>query len=180
MQHHHSIAIGGLALGLAIVLTPGAAHAYFQSRVLIANPVSYCQAALPVFDGNIRKRPLALRNEGQGSAFVTCSFTAEGGTSSSLHYVRLRVSGSPFRGQDDIGCTGVTSAAGYDNQYVTKTFSPSVLDTNTVFEWVPDDFDFEFDFIPGGGLFSVSCQLPPGAAILDSEIMFYTWIGEEE
>ena len=35
-----------------------------------------CQAALPVFDGNIRKRPRAIANEGTAIAFITCDFEA--------------------------------------------------------------------------------------------------------
>ncbi len=31
-----------------------------------------CQSALPVFDGNIRKRPMAVANEGSSTAFITC------------------------------------------------------------------------------------------------------------
>ena len=45
-------------------------------------PAMACQAALPVFDGQIRKRPLAIQNEGTSNAFITCALRGRfGGTS---------------------------------------------------------------------------------------------------
>lgn len=38
-----------------------------------SNATGVCQGALPVYDTEIRKRPLALRNEGDASAYVSCS-----------------------------------------------------------------------------------------------------------
>ncbi len=67
----------------ALVLAIGASFASFdaqavtQNRRFQANATSYCQAALPAFEGAIRKRPLAVQNEGTTNAFVTCSFTME-------------------------------------------------------------------------------------------------------
>ncbi|HST45355.1 MAG TPA: hypothetical protein VLK29_09045, partial [Luteimonas sp.] len=37
------------------------------------NATGLCQAALPAYDGLIRKRPVAIRNEGDAAAFVSCS-----------------------------------------------------------------------------------------------------------
>ena len=33
--------------------------------------------ALPIFDGNVRKRPVSVQNEGNSNAFVTCSWGIE-------------------------------------------------------------------------------------------------------
>ena len=41
----------------------------------IQNATGACQPALPAFDGQIRKRPLAVQNEGTAPAFVSCSLT---------------------------------------------------------------------------------------------------------
>lgn len=38
-----------------------------------ANGTAFCQSALPVFDTQIRKRPLGVNNEGNANAFVSCS-----------------------------------------------------------------------------------------------------------
>lgn len=38
-----------------------------------SNATGMCQSALPVFDTQIRKRPLGVNNEGGSNAFVSCS-----------------------------------------------------------------------------------------------------------
>lgn len=66
-----SIYLFGMALaasGLTI-----ARDAQAIQRFDLANGSADCQSALPVFDGNIRKRPTAISNEGTKSAFVSCS-----------------------------------------------------------------------------------------------------------
>lgn len=65
----------GLA-GLAGFAQPASADDFYREE--LAMSAETCQAALPAFDGNVRKRPLALMNEGSGSAFVTCGFTGAG------------------------------------------------------------------------------------------------------
>jgi hypothetical protein len=38
-----------------------------------SNAVDVCQGSLPSFEGALRKRPLAIANEGTSSSFVSCS-----------------------------------------------------------------------------------------------------------
>lgn len=38
-----------------------------------SNATGMCQSALPVFDTQIRKRPLGVNNEGASNAFISCS-----------------------------------------------------------------------------------------------------------
>lgn len=52
------------------------AFAVTASRVYFNNAAGICQSALPIFDGNIRKRPTAVANEGTTTAFVSCSFSS--------------------------------------------------------------------------------------------------------
>ncbi|MEO6366287.1 MAG: hypothetical protein ABIO38_09625 [Luteimonas sp.] len=52
----------------------GPADALTVTRSYFSHGTANCQAALPVYDGNIRKRPKAVANEGTSSAFVTCDF----------------------------------------------------------------------------------------------------------
>lgn len=65
-------------LAAAIVAAPAAVEAAPIERTLYVNASAHCQAALPVFDGLIRKRPLAVVNEGQAGAFVTCAIPMQG------------------------------------------------------------------------------------------------------
>ena len=64
------------ALGCALVLTSAsfALDAAVIERQEVRMSADVCQPALPAFDGNIRKRPLAMMNEGTSNAFVTCAF----------------------------------------------------------------------------------------------------------
>jgi hypothetical protein len=58
---------------LLIGATTGATAAEVETSYF-SHAAANCQSALPVFDGNIRKRPKALANEGTSIAFVTCAF----------------------------------------------------------------------------------------------------------
>jgi hypothetical protein len=42
----------------------------------VSNAVDVCQGSLPSFEGALRKRPLAIANEGSSSSFVSCSLRA--------------------------------------------------------------------------------------------------------
>ena len=65
-----------LTLSLAVALTAATlspnAQAVTVNRDYLSHGTANCQSALPVFDGNIRKRPAAVANEGTATAFVTC------------------------------------------------------------------------------------------------------------
>src|SRR5690606_12832179 len=66
-----------LAAGLGMA-APGNAFAEITRQ----NATGMCQGALPAFDTQIRKRPLAVRNEGTAPAFVSCSLA---GTQGEVH-----------------------------------------------------------------------------------------------
>lgn len=67
----------GCALAITGMLCTGQAAAVTSNRTQAQNGAGACQSALPVFDGNIRKRPLGIGNEGTFSAYVSCSLAAE-------------------------------------------------------------------------------------------------------
>ncbi len=66
-----TLSLATLAVGMAM---SGQAEAVTVNRDYLTHGTASCQAALPVFDGKIRKRPKAIANEGTSSAFVTCGF----------------------------------------------------------------------------------------------------------
>lgn len=45
-----------------------------------SNAVDVCQGSLPSFEGALRKRPLAIANEGTSSSFLSCSLRAPAAT----------------------------------------------------------------------------------------------------
>jgi len=145
---------------VALAGTPGAQTA--------SHPTAYCQTALPVFDGNIRKRPLAVQNEGTGPAFVTCSYPSpEGRTPGNSSTTRvwqyvLNNSDSPVT----INCTGVASTNNHAGaQYVVKSLVVDPGAGEQVINWYAADFEGSPTVFPNQGIFSVSCSLPPGAGV---------------
>lgn len=165
----HKPSVISLGAGLMVALTCATdAGAVNQDRTSYTNPAGICQGALPVFDGLIRKRPLALQNEATSPAFVTCSYTTQGQATRVRQYVNTTGGVSAM-----FSCTAVTGWATGTNLYVTKSVQVGPTSGQDVLEWLPADF--------GAGtlpnLISVSCNLPPGAALNDAWLDFYEGVG---
>ena len=127
------------------------------SGVTVSNPAAACQSALPVFEDLIRKRPLAIQNEGERTAFVTCAMVSGGG----VIEVRLYLAGTDTTPRA-VSCTAV---AGYNTgpaQYMTKTATVTSSAQSSL-HWQNTEFE-EQDL---GSRFAVSCALPPGTSVND-------------
>lgn len=61
------------ALVLAALLPAFAPPAGAAIVQIVQNPAGICRSALPVYDGGLRNRPLAVANIGSSDAFVSCS-----------------------------------------------------------------------------------------------------------
>lgn len=161
---------------LAIAACAACLHAPAQSATIVrnfsANATSYCQTALPVFDGNVRKRPLAVQNEGSSNAFVTCSFTAQATDANLVTLIANNIGASPA----SLTCTAVTGLNTGANEYVVKTVVVPASGWQGM-QWTGADFNGSPAKIPGIGLFNVSCALPPGVGIGNSVIAFEEDIG---
>lgn len=142
-----------LALG---VMLAGLAQSADAVDVLSTNgtgPVGNCQAALPAYEGQTRKRPLALVNESNATAFVTCAFTSEEMSLSVVSFgTRLsNISAVPAT----VHCTAVIGEELQNAEYIVKslTLAPQSDDNLT---WTSADND--------GLLFAksvaISCALP--------------------
>jgi hypothetical protein len=168
-----SSAIGWLMVAMCAVAVSQDSQAVTQSRALNANPTSYCQTALPVFDGNVRKRPLAVQNEGGSNAF-TCSFATQ---TDPLEFVAVYVRNNN-NAAATISCTGVTSGIGYITppEYVTKTETVPASGSADL-TWSGLDFAGAPAFLPGHGLFNVSCSLAPGVGLNESFVLFHEDVG---
>jgi hypothetical protein len=141
-------AMFGAALALAAVAQP--VHAETQ-----VNATGACKSALPVFDGNIRSRPLGVRNEGTASAFVSCSLPAE--HDSEVSVIGLYISNTSGASAT-VNCTLVNGR---------NTFSPTYTPQSVVFpgngsQWATFD---PGETPQGGDLVNFSCSLPPGTEI---------------
>ncbi|WP_133000358.1 hypothetical protein [Luteimonas arsenica] len=140
-----------LAVGIIALAAAPAAHAETQ-----VNATGACKSALPVFDGNIRSRPLGVRNEGTSNAFISCSVPSEHGTRLAL--VGLRVhNGNAVA--TSLSCTFVNGRFNFAPQSETQTIE---LPANTS-DWMI--------FYPGatapdgGDLANFSCNLKPGTEL---------------
>lgn len=127
-----------------------------------------CQSALPVFDGNIRKRPLALANEGTGNAFITCDTEASDLGGSGFWQVRInfynRGAATAFN------CTlvdGISPLATYfpDSLHI-PTNAAGIIGWNTA-----DNGGENFDYP------AISCSLPPGGEIIFVQFYYLEEIG---
>lgn len=163
---------------LAAALTMTSASFAVQSAVIERQEVrlsaDVCQPALPAFDGNIRKRPLAMQNEGTGNAFVTCGF---GGVFNGVPSQKtLSVGFTNITGAEiAVSCTLVNALAGVQNpQFFPKSIAvPPAGAPVTLLLWSATNDN-------GGTLFTypaASCLLPPGVGVVNTLHTFDEEIG---
>lgn len=164
-----------LATGIA-TLTLAVASAYsipanaeLELHGNASGPTARCQGALPVFETAIRKRPLAVQNEGTAASFITCSFEVDSvdaidGAPVLLDTYFSTTNTSPV----DITCTAVSGFQGGTNEFVsfTGTINPNAAEPFANLFWLDTDFDDGL----ASGLISISCNLPAGVGINDSYI----------
>ena len=112
-----------------------------------------CKSALPVYDGNIRSRPLAVQNEGTALAFVTCTQqndTAVRAPDATVAIVNTTDAAAV------VNCTMVSDS--FPPAYVAKSVTVAAGQRSGIV-FAPDG---------GGDLFyrfAFSCGLPPGTGI---------------
>lgn len=161
-----------LAAGLIVasaVLAPDMTAA--ADRQIASQAVNYCQSALPVFDGNIRKRPLAVQNEGTGTAFVTCSYpSGEGrGIGGSVTTQVWQYFINNADGDLTVNCTGVSGVTLENAQFIVKS-NVVPAGASSVLVWSAEDFAGAPAVFPSHSVFSISCSLPPGAGLRQSYV----------
>lgn len=164
----HTIVAAACTAALALVAGTSA-FAGSWTNASTANASGRCQGALPSFEGALRKRPLALQNEGAAPAFVTCSFLSDQMNDSVVSFglYGRSVSG----GEVTLTCTGVL---GYDTGTPVYSTKEVILDADgsqSSIYW--DGADFGGDINPGVPV-SLNCSLPSGAALND---MYFNYIG---
>lgn len=167
--------LGGL---LATAMIP-AADAAVENLQLQSSAAGLCQGALPVMDTALRKRPLAVVNEGDSPAFVTCAFTTlmdQGGGGGVAQENVVRYFGmflsSYVAEPQTVSCTGVIGYEGSPTiQYVSLEVdvSSETPDSNYLY-FYPEDADPAQEHFHQ--LVSMSCRLPPGTGINDTYVGF--------
>lgn len=167
---------GALIAFVALVSSPAGAET--RSRLFTTNPAGICQGALPAFETAIRKRPLAIQNEGATTAFITCAFASQGGVNlDDRNPTEVLVYFSNTSGKAvSVSCTGVTGYATRPGYYVVKQVELDGSPAQGLLAWRATDFEADETYFPSG-LFSISCGLPPGVAINDSYVVFNEEVG---
>ncbi len=152
------------------------ASAVDAQREKLANATAICQPALPTFDGLIRKRPLAVQNEGSSAAFVTCSFVSDsgfGGNAGTEGFSLWFTNNSSAT--VTVSCTGVVgSKTSAGSTFFVKTLSLGAGFTDTIRWTATDNGGANFD--PGSPL-NTSCQLQPGVGINDTYVWYKVNVG---
>lgn len=161
MQRSVSLATTGAVLLSALSAAQPAQAGGGFNLTQAANPTAWCQPATPFSDGFMRKRPLAIQNEGTAASFVTCSIPLLLGGP-----ISLRVEASSFNGTEGatVSCTMVSGSyeVGVEPRRITKSLS--INDDNSVNTVQWDGPDFE-GLTLNDGLVNLSCLLPPGTGL---------------
>lgn len=155
----------GLSVAIAGLLMSGAAVSAPVERDYTINAAGNCNGALPSYEGELRKRPLGIQNEGDSPAFVTCSVPGDYFASGNL-VVAVAMS-NQGAAPVTVNCTfvdGVTAPFGEAMYYPQAVeIAPGSVG---VAEWNPAE----------GEAFSsnanVSCNVPVGAAINFVEVVY--------
>jgi hypothetical protein len=154
-----------LVAGLAATAPAGATAI---QRVMEEQGGPACQLSVPATSTQVRPRASGMRNEGTTSAFVICQFTATSTPFTQASIVLASIDGADHH----LSCTAMAG-------YVTQTAYYSTFDifvrasdaAGTSVGWNSGYFDPTLGTLPSRG-FSVTCNLPPGMAIV-STFAFY-------
>lgn len=157
------VPLGTLLLAAVALPLPAAAGTPFTIiRDRISHGPANCQPALPVFDGNIRKRPLAIGNEGSGNAFITCGFDDISNGASGYSAVGVYLINQAGQAGVTVTCTLVNGLAIDPGAvgYFTKTSSAIAAGATSQIDWSNTDNGDSNFAAP-----SLSCNLPAGVSI---------------
>lgn len=163
--------------GLLFAAMSPASNAAVENLQIQSNATGLCQGSLPAWETSLRKRPLAVVNEGDSPTYITCSFTTiidqggGGGVSQTTvgRYFGMFLSSTVAEPQT-VSCTGVVGFEGSPTlQYINAevVVSSETPDSNYLY-FYPEDADPGQEFFHQ--LASLSCRLPPGVGISDTYV----------
>ena len=146
-----------VALLAAATLVGGQAQAATILRNNLIQAVASCQGNLPNSEGSLRKRPLAVANEGTTSAFVTCGFQDINNNPSGTQSVTVYFINNSAA-DVTVNCTlvnGILNAALFDITYLPKSIVVTAGNVNAV-GWSAGADNEGTNFVAP----SLSCALP--------------------
>jgi hypothetical protein len=153
-----------------VLLATAAAAALLSTAPVHANDwstaVDVCQGSLPAFEGQLRKRPLAISNEGTEPAYISCAIRAplgnlDGGGVDVTQIIVLFTNRAATA--QSVSCTLVDGVAAPFPSFP-AIYLPKTVDLAAGGFGVVNWFDFETE----AGRYrlpNLSCALPPGTEI---------------
>ena len=147
-----------IPLTVALALPVANAGSPQESRVTLA--AGLCQSALPVFDGVVRKRPLAVQNEGTSISFITCGLEGRFGAVESSGLVAVILSNNSDA-PATVNCTLVDGRDSLEDPvYLPKSITLPANLSGAEIVWTMADNEGANYIYP-----ALSCSLPPGVGI---------------
>lgn len=144
---------------VAACLAAPAASAATVERQELYMSVSRCQPSLPAFDGAIRKRPLAMQNEGTGPAFITCGLDGLFYAQPSKKFITVGLANTSGAAAS-VTCTLVDGRPGFSNPaQFTKSVTIGAGSASEIIYSAADNGGENFIYP------ATSCNLPPGTGI---------------
>ncbi len=159
----HSIVLGSATIFLGMGMSCGAQAAL--PKVFFQNAAGFCQPALPTFDGNIRKRPTGVANEGATNAFVSCSAPTSAESSTGITSLNLALA-NRTTGDIIVTCSLVNSFL-VGGAVIPKTVTIPANNIQFV-TWTTSDVGNPASMMWA----NFSCNLPPGT---DVSYIFYNF-----
>jgi hypothetical protein len=149
-------------------------HAMLLPRSFVQNATGACQAALPYYEDAIRKRPLAIQNEGDAGAFVNCSLVGTERSTGGLKEAQVVVtnmSDAPL----EVACTLIGEVTEASMTFLPKTVTVPANQSGSayVLRWDATDI--------GGTLLktaNLSCNVPGGAGLGETSVQFDEYVGD--
>ena len=151
-------------------LLAGSAPATTISRDQWDQAGAACQSTTPSAASQVRQQAAGMRVEGAASEFVICQYASTSGT-----FSLAVIDFSSIDGADHIlKCTAMRGTPSHVPAYSTKSVSTKDNFYPEIF-WTPVDFGETSDF--GNSLFSVTCLLPPGVALVNTGARYTEDVG---
>lgn len=150
------------ALSVAILAAGACAAGQAQAAPITRNyliqPAANCQGNLPNSEGNLRKRPLAIANEGTSTAFVTCGFQdINNGGTGTVSVTTWFINRSPA--PVTVNCTlvnGIWGAPYFSVGFFPKSVTIAPAAPPTIIQWTAAADNAGSNFVAP----SLSCALP--------------------
>lgn len=115
-----------------------------------------CNSALPAFEGLLRRRPLAVVNEGNANAFVTCGFLGPSLRNTTTVTIHFENSGTEAV---TVTCTLVDRLSSQIPTYMPKSVTLPINAVSQI-HWNEDDNN-QLQFAN----LAASCMLPPSVGV---------------